>query len=162
MKNLTLSGKHFYSFIGHLENHPGIKSLKFKGYGQSMTPFIKNGSTMNINLLDEKTKIIPGDIVLIKHLPKKEIFIHRVIKAQQDRYLIKGDNKKYPDGWFSRATIMGKVTRINNGSELMAASLSSIPKRTIALLSRTGFLNAVILPGGRWIKHHLEKRRANG
>jgi len=158
---LVLSGKHFCSLLEHIETHPGVSMVKFKGYGQSMTPFIKNGNTISIKLLTVNDTIKTGDIVAVKPEDKEQIFIHRVITKKENNYLIKGDNRKTIDGWFQRSSIFGIVAQNKRDNEPHSI-LTSLTNRIIAFLSRTGLLNQFILPSGRWIKHTLLRKQING
>ncbi len=116
MNDFAFSGKDFYEFIDSLSDNKRVSQFKFRGHGVSMTPFIKNGNTLTIKLLDDMDTLRIGDIVAVKQVDKKKIFVHRIVQAKNDQYLIKGDNKTQSDGWFSRKAILGIITEIKNAS----------------------------------------------
>lgn len=161
MNDFAFSGKEFYEFIDSLSKHQGVSQFKFRGHGVSMTPFIKNGSTLTIRLLDAMDTLRIGDIVIVKEVNKKKIFAHRIVQAKNDQYLIKGDNKTQADGWFSRETILGIITEIKNESgKIMHYSPWS--NLIIACLSKTRILDRIMLPSGRILKQKMGIHIKNG
>lgn len=76
--------------------------------GDSMDPFIKRGCSVKVNTVPGKLFI--GDVVLI--LKNKKILIHRIIGKKKGKFLIKGDNLEYIDGYFPKKQIVGKVEKI--------------------------------------------------
>ncbi len=66
---------------------------KFRIYGHSMTPFLKDGDLIIISyvpFLFKKPKI--KDVVAISY--NKKIIIKRIKQIQENKYFIEGDNKK--------------------------------------------------------------------
>jgi len=157
MNDFSFSGENFYEFIDSLSFNKSVSGIKFKGYGVSMTPFIKNGDTLTIKLLSKNDAIRTGDIVVVKQIDKKKIIVHRIIKTKETRYYIKGDNKIRSDGWFPQKAIIGVITEIKRESGKRIAH-SPLYNLIIAHLSKTRILNSLLLPGGRLIKQKIVKR----
>ncbi|MDA3790348.1 MAG: hypothetical protein PF503_17875 [Desulfobacula sp.] len=151
MDDFSFSGENFYEFLDSLSWNKSVSIIKFKGHGVSMTPFIKNGNTLTIKLLNNKYKVRTGDIVAVKQIDKKKILVHRIIKAKEESYLIKGDNKALSDGWFPREAIIGIITEIKraSGKRIYYGRWFNL---MIAWVSKTNILNGIILPLGRLVK----------
>lgn len=152
MDRFTLSGKDFCKLVELTCADKTISMIKVKGHGVSMTPFIKNGSTLTIRLLKEKDSIKVGDIGAVLNKSKENIIIHRIIGKKKDFYQIKGDNCSKDDGWFKKDRILGIVSRTQYESKEKIYDNSRY-NLTIAFLSKTRVLNTIVLPLGRLIKN---------
>lgn len=105
--------------------------------GSSMSPFIMSGDSVIISPVYSTTKLTVGTIVVISYPTRKKIIFHRIIKANGQLYLIKGDNISTPDGWINYDQIIGRVDSVvkKRFSYRCCVSLNFI----IALLSKSGF-----------------------
>lgn len=92
---------------------------RFKIYGHSMEPTIKNGESVlasGIPYLFSKPKV--GDIVAFKDNKSRKVFVKRIVKidpsADGDKHFVKGDNERDSLdsrrlGWIEKKDIVGKV-----------------------------------------------------
>ena len=88
-------------------------SLRFKAKGKSMMPSINNGDIITISPLNND-KIRINDIVAFIEPTRKILLVHRVIKIDNDKFLIKGDNVYNHDGYIPRSNILGRVIKIGD------------------------------------------------
>ena len=153
MNDFTIDGTSFYTFLDFIAKHQKASTIRFTGYGTSMTPFIRNGNTLTIKLIDKNDKIKKGTVVAVKHIEKK-IIIHRIIGIKNNYFQIKGDNRKLQDGWYPKESIIGVITEIKRESG-KRVQFPTWQNFIIAFLSKTRILNFLILPVGRWIKHNI-------
>ena len=156
MESFTLSGRKFCELLESICVDKHIRHIKIKGYGTSMSPFIKSGDTLFIKPLNEGNTIKAGDIVAALNTSKERIIVHRVIRLKNSLVQIKGDNRPGDDGWFQRERIIGIVTAVQSraGKKFCCKRWQNL---SIAFLSKTGFLNKVVLPLGRFIKNKFQK-----
>lgn len=154
MNDFSIDGKKFYEFLEALAENQKISTIKFTGYGLSMTPFIRSGNRLTIKIINEDSRIYTGDIVAVKQRDKKRIVVHRVIDSNKDKYLIKGDNNRLPDGWFQKDLIIGTIIKIQRH-----LGKTYYPKKwyglIIAFLSKTLILNTILLPAARYLKKSM-------
>ncbi len=156
MDDFTLSGKKFCKLIESLCADKSVFHIKVKGHGNSMSPFIKNGEELIIKPAGRKDTIKPGDIVAVVNEEKEKIIVHRVIGRKNNFFQIKGDNCSRDDGYFPETNIIGIVTGIKTDSGKKIC-YKEWQNKIIAFLSKTGWLNMLILPLGRFIKKTLQK-----
>ncbi len=101
-----------YDFCGK-ENHESAEKLKsgltgkITGYGQSMTPILKNGQSVICEPVKDDTKLNKKDIVLCK--VKGHYYLHLIWAIRNDKEYLIGNNRGRPNGWVSRNQIYGKV-----------------------------------------------------
>lgn len=93
----------FKSFLFSKKNLHG-KKLKIKAFGISMWPLIKEGESVEVEVLSAnqiKDKIKKGLIVAFYSSLEEKIIIHRVIEVRQEEkglfFLTKGDNLNEED-----------------------------------------------------------------
>lgn len=81
--------------------------------GQSMSPIIKDGCRLEVNLR-KRSNFRIGDIITL--ILDHQLAAHRIIginkKGRQKLYKIKGDNNIKTDGLFAKKMILGKVEKI--------------------------------------------------
>lgn len=139
METLKLSSEDLYELMGSFLQDGIQCSMKIQCMGYSMSPFIRNESTLTLKPLPKTQSLRNGDIVATALHDQKRIIIHRIVKSSSPQYLIKGDNNKTTDGWFNKKNIIGIVEKIENKN-----GFSYRPKRwqnrIIALASRTNLL----------------------
>jgi signal peptidase I len=118
--------------------------FRFQANGHSMSPFIKDQDIITISPLPiNRPKT--GDIVAASFLERKSIMVHRVIGNKHGRFIIKGDNNRLIDGSFEQGQIIGIVTKVERDKKRVWYG-KSVLGSGIALLSKFGILNSIILP----------------
>jgi signal peptidase I len=117
--------------------------FRFSASGSSMTPFIRDGDVITV----APGRIRYGDVVAFVSPHSEKLTVHRVVRVSIDGYLIKGDNVAEPDGYVPRASLLGRVSRVEHGSKHVRLGLG-IERVVIAFLSRRGWLISVI--GATW------------
>jgi len=124
-------------------NAAGDKNARitFKAEGASMSPFIKTGDILTINM-DE---FYPSTGTVVAHIDsgRKKVLIHRIIARQEDRYILKGDNCKFIDGVVSKSSLVGFVESVQRRGDFILFGLGK-EKKIIALLSRSGLLFPIL------------------
>lgn len=87
-------------------------SFKFTARGMSMAPFICDGDTITISPIVTSNVLHTGDIVAYISPDTNHLIIHRIIKSENSKYLLKGDNTYQCDGYCERQDIHGLISRI--------------------------------------------------
>ena len=77
-----------------------------------------------------------GDVVAFVHPMTGSVRVHRIVRAGQGRYLLKGDNALGDDGSLARDAILGLVVRIERGGRACRLG-SSLRSAALARLSRS-------------------------
>ena len=101
-----------YDFCGK-ENHESAEKLKsglvgrLQGFGQSMTPILKNGQEVICEPVKDDTKLNKRDIVLCK--VKGHYYLHLIWAVKSDGTFLIGNNHGHSNGCVSRNQIYGKV-----------------------------------------------------
>ena len=146
--SLKLSGKNLANLMGAvLEKNA---DFRFQAKGRSMSPFIKNLDIVTISPLSINKPAV-GDIVAVSFRGRKSVMVHRVIDKKQGKFLIKGDNNKSRDGVFKHDQIIGMVSRVErNGRRIWFGQ--GCCKRIIAMFSKIGLLNSIVLPALRNVR----------
>lgn len=79
------------------------------GYGQSMTPILKNGQSVICEPVTQETNLKKNDIVLCK--VGGHYYLHKIVAIKAgDRFTI-GNNHGHINGTISRRNIFGVVTK---------------------------------------------------
>lgn len=79
------------------------------GYGQSMTPILKSGQSVEVGHLTDDISLKKNDIVFCK--VNGHYYLHKIHSVKNDRFLI-GNNHGHMNGWIGRNAVFGKVTKI--------------------------------------------------
>ncbi len=80
----------------------------FTARGGSMRPFVLDGDVVTIR--PDAAGVEVGAVVLA---PTDDFgVVHRVVRRQGHRVLVKGDAMPRPDGWFDDAELLGRVVQI--------------------------------------------------
>ncbi len=152
MNNLKLSGKNLTDLmVAVLEKNA---DFRFQAKGHSMSPFIKNQDIVTLSPLSQNKPEI-GDIVAASFLGRKSIMIHRVIGKKQYKFIIKGDNNKSRDGIFEQDQIIGLVVKVERNRKRVCYG-GGVYGKIIAVLSKNGSLNNLILPILRAVKSKIK------
>lgn len=88
---------------------PFLPLLKFKIEENSMSPFLKFG---DLALILRTKNVKEGEIVVFRRV--QEYYIKRVVKIENDKCFLKGDNRKESIdsrkfGWIDKKDIIGKM-----------------------------------------------------
>lgn len=111
------------------ESLKGGRRLRFIVKGNSMSPFIKDGESVEV---ERAERIRIGDVVLLRR--KKEFLLHRVIFLSKNFVITKGDKSPFIDPPFERKDIIGRVRREEGIMKIFRTFLSflfitlSLPK----------------------------------
>lgn len=84
-------------------------TCKVLGVGNSMTPILKSHQEVICIPVTEDTVLEKKDIVLCK--VKGHYYLHLIWAIRGNQYLI-GNNHGHANGWITRNSIFGKVTKI--------------------------------------------------
>ncbi|MCX5883872.1 MAG: S24/S26 family peptidase [Deltaproteobacteria bacterium] len=133
--------------------------FRFCAPGFSMTPFIRDGDMITI----ASRRLRCGDVVAFVNSNCGKLIVHRIVHISRERYLIKGDNAREPDGCVSRSSILGRVIRVEHrGRQVWLGT--GIERVVIAFLSLHGWLMPVVWTvwgivkpfAGRWTRRWIE------
>lgn len=148
MRELRLSSRNLHLLMGSVLDHKLVQKMRIKASGYSMSPFIRNGQIITIKPIVNK-KILFGDIVVAVIQKKREkILVHRVIGKKNKQYLLKGDNLDTDDGWHHEKQIFALI---DLAKDKKYRAFQNIQNALIALGSKTGMLNKILLPVSRFI-----------
>ena len=118
-------------------------TFRFRAPGRSMEPFIRSGDTVSIAPFSPSQPQL-GDVLAFLHPLDDRLLVHRLIKKDGGKYLVKGDNLlDHNDGWASADRLLGKVTRVDRGDRKIRFGLG-FEKVVIALLSRRNWLVPIV------------------
>ncbi|MFC1948175.1 signal peptidase I [Chloroflexota bacterium] len=88
--------------------------IKFRAYGDSMVPTIRNGDLLTVEP-NKEGDLNPGDIIFYRHSESK-YSAHRLVAkkmaSQGETLITRGDNQKYTDIPISSEQVLGKVVSI--------------------------------------------------
>jgi len=119
--------------------------FRFKAKGHSMSPFIKNLDIVTISPLFTNKGPYAGDVVAASFFERKSIMVHRIIAEKQGKFIIKGDNNQSTDGVFEQDQIIGLVSCVERNDRKIWFGQGFFGK-IIAIFSKSGLLNRIILP----------------
>ncbi len=111
------------------------KAFRFEARGTSMHPFIKDGDVVTIEPLAPGGPRT-GDVVTFVHPVSGGVRVHRVVKASNGVYVLKGDNALGEDGELSRDALLGRVARVERGGRARRLG-PSLRSAALARLSRS-------------------------
>lgn len=93
------------------------RPFRFEARGTSMEPFIVDGDILTVvPLVGSRPR--PGDVAAFVHPASGGVRVHRVVKVEDGRYVLKGDNALDADGALSRDQILGVVVRLERGGRV--------------------------------------------
>lgn len=148
LNEISLSGGHLAGLMqAVLEKNA---CFRFKARGHSMTPFIRDGDVITLAPAGGR-RVGAGDVAAVVNGTTGSVIVHRIVGRKGAEFLIKGDNCRLPDGGFAPDRILG-VARLVERDGRAAWFASGPEKRLVAVLSRTGILNRILLPGLRKTK----------
>ena len=119
------------------------KSFRIQAFGFSMYPFIRNKDYVTISPLTTSHPKV-GDIVAFVLPGTRKLIIHRVLKINGNKYLVKGDNISWPDGQILKANIIGYVTKVEKDKRLVCFG-SVFEKLFILLIYYKNIFHQILL-----------------
>lgn len=129
----NFSGKDFLALMDFVFEKKAL--FRFKAYGHSMSPLIKDSDILTVTSLNEKGANI-GDVVVFKNRYTENIIVHRLVSKNNSSFITKGDNLLACDGIVQEKEILGKVLRVErNGNKIWFGNCF------VAYLSRFLILN---------------------
>lgn len=119
--------------------------FRFCAKGWSMTPFIRDGDTITISPLQDRSPGF-GEIIAFENLELDKLVVHRVIGRNNGKYILRGDSitGKSSD-IVSPGLLLGHVTGIERNEKKLGLGLGT-ERYLIALLSRMDLL----IPLSKW------------
>jgi hypothetical protein len=84
------------------------RPLRLEGEGTSMWPVVREGEVVEVLPL-AGGGVREGDVVLAEG--SAGLYLHRVLRLQGDRVLLKGDANPLPDGWVPVGALLGRLAR---------------------------------------------------
>ena len=92
--------------------------IKFRAYGDSMVPTIRNGDMLTVEPKKEGD-LNPGDIIFYRHSESKYTahrLIAKIIANKGETLITRGDNQNYTDMPISPEQVLGKVVNMESGA----------------------------------------------
>ena len=86
------------------------ETIDIYGFGQSMTPILKNGQGCTVCPITDETLLEKNDIVFCK--VNGYFYLHKIIAIKNGNSFQIGNNHKKINGWISKKDIYGKVIKI--------------------------------------------------
>jgi len=114
------------------------RPFRFEARGTSMEPFVRDGDIVTVAPLTA-SRPKPGDIAAFVHPEAGGVRLHRVVKVEAGRYLLKGDNALDVDGALTRDMILGLVVRLERQGRARSVG-PSLAAAAWARLSRSAFV----------------------
>lgn len=111
------------------------KPFRFEARGTSMHPFIRDGDVVTVAPLAGRDPR-PGDVAAFVQPGTIGVRVHRIVKVEDGRYFLKGDNAPNADGALARDMILGLVVRLERGGRARPVG-PPLRAAVIARLSRT-------------------------
>ena len=106
--------------------------LRIKARGGSMLPFILDGDVVLVGPAGN-SEILVGDVLCYEISPGR-LFLHRVIRRDGERFVIKGDALDFID-LVSPAQVLGKVVAIERHGKTRRLDTARWRNRVIAFFS---------------------------
>lgn len=123
----------------------GIFSLKIMVkmtvYGKSMEPFIRDGDLIFLSPIKNSWPKL-GEVIAYGHPITKKMIIHRLVKYEGEKFVLKGDNCKQFDEEIGYSHILGRVSAINRKDSQKNIGIGKL-SRLIACLSRINIIYAL-------------------
>lgn len=114
--------------------------------GDSMWPSLRSGDVAGVEPLVEAPR--PGEVVVARFA--QELVVHRVVRCEADTCVLRGDNVLTEDPSLPRAKLLGRVSQVRRGGEVLARARwdvgprrlgrwrVAVKRRLAALLGRKG------------------------
>lgn len=112
--------------------------FRFQAKGSSMIPFIGDGDVITVAPLSRSSPR-NGDVIAFADPWSGKLVVHRVIKKQGNLFLTQGDNVPQADGSIPRASVLGRVIKVERKGKNVVFGLGS-GRMLIAFLIRRKLL----------------------
>ena len=86
------------------------ETIVIYGFGNSMTPILKNGQPVLVEPVNYQTKLRKNDIVFCRVCGY--YYLHKILAIRNNTTFQIGNNHGHINGWISRNQIYGKVIKI--------------------------------------------------
>ena len=83
--------------------------VRFQARGSSMHPCIRDLDVVTVSPLPRRG-LRAGDVIAFRQLANGSLVVHRILHAEPDGFLVRGDNLPTPDGFVPAANVIGLVT----------------------------------------------------
>jgi signal peptidase I len=83
--------------------------VRFQARGFSMYPLIRDLDVVTVSPLPRRS-LRAGDVIAFRQPGSGSLVLHRILRAEPDGYLVRGDNLPAPDGIVPKADVIGLVT----------------------------------------------------
>lgn len=139
--------KHNYTKLNKQLLEKGL-TLKIKTTGNSMWPFLRDGFTVEIK---QYRQYNIGDIIIFDQSHQQ--ILHRIIKKNGSKIMVKGDNNHFIDQCTDTSSILGKAISYNNGKRTVSLN-RKIESMKSFYISKFSFLITYInyVPFKIWFK----------
>ena len=84
-------------------------SVRFQARGFSMHPIIRDLDVVTVSPLPRRG-LRAGDVIAFRQPTRGSLVLHRILRAEPDGFLVRGDNLAAPDGLVPPADVIGLVT----------------------------------------------------
>jgi signal peptidase I len=118
------------------------KAFRFEARGTSMIPLIRDGDAVTVGpFAGAEPKV--GDVVAFADPEGDRLRIHRIVKAGDGTFLLKGDHDPGGDGLFFREAILGRVSRVERGGRAVRLG-PALRSPALAWLSRSFLITRLV------------------
>lgn len=118
------------------------KPFRFEARGASMHPVIRDGDVVTVRPLGG-ARPGTGDIVAFVHPLTKGVLVHRVVRAEERGYVLKGDNALAEDGPVAADGILGRVARVERDGRTVRTG-RALRSPGLARLSRSAWFTRLV------------------
>jgi len=118
------------------------KPFRFEALGASMHPVIRDGDVVTVRPLGG-TRPGPGDVVAFIHPLTKGVLVHRIVRADEGVYVLKGDNALAEDGAVAPADVLGRVAGIERDGRAIRSG-RALRSPVLARLSRSSWFTRLV------------------
>jgi len=116
-------------------------SIRMTVFGNSMFPFIRNGDLITISPNDEMLPEV-GDMVAFEQARNQKLIIHRLIRKEEKKFVMKGDNCQDEDEAVPISHLLGIVTQVERKNRVRNFGISQF-KICATWLSQMNILHKV-------------------
>jgi signal peptidase I len=112
---------------------------QFEAQGSSMLPLIRPGDLLRVRRPDDQGPKL-GDVVAVRGMPAGGLLLHRVVRLQGGRLLLRGDNTTMDNGECSVDDVLAIVSEVERKGRLVWFGPGRW-HRPMAWLVRGGWIN---------------------
>jgi signal peptidase I len=110
--------------------------VRFQARGFSMYPLIRDLDVVTVSPLPARD-LRAGDVIAFRQPASGALVLHRMLRAEPDGFLVRGDNLPAPDGLVPPASVIGLVTLAErDGAVVYRATDADGPATAVLLLLR--------------------------